>query len=79
MPSAEPTEATASISPFLLLPARPLPVFAAELRRRLDRVPAGIERASLAAMLAAAEREIARGCSGAEPPGAANAAPRAKL
>ena len=62
MPSAEPTDdtATASISSFLLLPARPLSVFTAELRRRLDRVPAGTGRVSLAAMLATAEREIAQ-------------------
>jgi hypothetical protein len=49
---AEPADATASISAFLLLPMRSLPEFAAELRRRLDRVPADAERASLAAMLA---------------------------
>jgi len=55
----EPTDPVASVSPFLLLPMRPLPVFAAELRRRLDRVPAGIERTSLAAMIATAECEIA--------------------
>jgi hypothetical protein len=60
MPADEPADATASISAFLLLPVRSLPKFAAELRRRLDRVPAGAERASLAAMLAAAECEISR-------------------
>jgi hypothetical protein len=52
MPAAEPADAIASISAFLLLPVRSLPEFAAELRRRLDRVPADAERASLAAMLA---------------------------
>jgi hypothetical protein len=60
MPAAEPADAIASISAFLLLPVRSLPEFAAELRRRLDRVPAGAERASLAAMLAAAECEMGR-------------------
>jgi hypothetical protein len=60
MPAAEPADAIASISAFLLLPVRSLPEFAAELRRRLDRVPAGAERASLAAMLAAAECEMRR-------------------
>ena len=60
MPATEPVDATASISAFLLLPVRSLPEFAAELRRRLDRVPAGAERASLAAMLAAAECEMRR-------------------
>ena len=60
MPAAEPADATASISAFLLLPVRSLPEFAAELRRCLDRVPAGAERASLAAMLAAAECEMRR-------------------
>jgi hypothetical protein len=58
MPAIESVDTTASISAFLLLPVRSLPEFAAELRRRLDRIPAGTERASLAAMLAAAEREI---------------------
>jgi hypothetical protein len=60
MPAAEPADATASISAFLLLPMRSLPAFAAELRRRHDRVPAGAECASLAAMLAAAECEMRR-------------------
>jgi hypothetical protein len=60
MPAAESADANASVSAFLLLPVRSLPEFAAELRGRLDRVPAGGERASLAAMLAAAEREIGR-------------------
>jgi hypothetical protein len=60
MPADEPADATASISAFLLLPVRSLPKFAAELRRRLDRIPAGTERASVAAMLAAAEREMGR-------------------
>jgi hypothetical protein len=60
MPADGPADATASISAFLLLPMRSLPEFAAELRRRLDRVPAGAKRASLAAMLAAAECEMRR-------------------
>jgi hypothetical protein len=58
MPSPEPTDAAASVSAFLLRPLRPLPEFPAELRRRLDRGPAGAERADLAAILAVAEREI---------------------
>jgi hypothetical protein len=60
MPAAEPADATASISAFLLLPVRSLLEFAAELRGRLDRIPAGAERTSLAAMLAAAEHEMRR-------------------
>jgi len=60
MPAPEPADATASISAFLLLPVRSLREFAAELRRRLDRIPVGAERASLAAMIAAAEREMRR-------------------
>ncbi|MBV9150386.1 MAG: hypothetical protein JO204_01260 [Alphaproteobacteria bacterium] len=56
----EPTDTAAgSVSPFLLLPARPLPVFAAELRRWLDRVPTGAERTNLARMILVAECEIA--------------------
>jgi len=43
MPADEPADATASISAFLLLPVRSLPEFAAELRGRLDRIPAGAE------------------------------------
>jgi len=61
-PTPEPTDETAvaSISPFLLLlPVRPLPVFAAELRARLNRFPAGAERARVVAMLVTAESEIA--------------------
>ena len=60
MPAAEPADATASISAFLLLPVRSLPEFAAELCGRLDRIPAGAERTSLAAMIAAVEREMRR-------------------
>jgi hypothetical protein len=58
MPATEPADATASISAFLLLPVRSLPEFAAALRGRFDRTPAGAKRASLAAMIATAEREI---------------------
>ena len=58
MPAAEPADANASVSAFLLLPVRSLPEFAAELRRRLGRIPTGTERASLAAMLATAEHEV---------------------
>jgi hypothetical protein len=61
MPAIESVDTTASISAFLLLPVRSLSEFAAELRGRLDRIPAGAERASLAAMLAAAECEMRRG------------------
>ena len=58
-PVPEPAAAaTAALSAYLLRPARTLPEFAAELRGRLGRVPAGAERADLAAMLAAAEAEI---------------------
>src|SRR5438445_152495 len=60
MPLPEPiANPAASVSPFLLLPPRPLPAFAADLRCRLSHVPAGIERASLARMIIAAEGEIA--------------------
>jgi len=60
MPADEPADAAASISAFLLLTVRSLSEFAAELRRRLVRIPAGTERESVAAMLAAAEREMRR-------------------
>jgi hypothetical protein len=58
MPEPTIVDPTASVSPFLLLPVRSLPEFAVELRHRLDRLPAGAERASLAAMLATAEHEV---------------------
>ena len=58
MASPETADATASVSAFLLRPVRPLPEFVAELRHRLDRLPVRAGRADLAAMVAAAEREI---------------------
>jgi hypothetical protein len=59
MPAPEATDdAVASISPSLLQPVRPLPEFAAELRRRYDRVRDGAERARLAGMILAVEGEI---------------------
>ena len=60
MPDLEPANDIASISPYLLLPLRPLPVFAAELRQRLAHTRADGERRNLAARIMAAECEIVR-------------------
>lgn len=59
MAASEPGNADAvTVSAFRLRPASALAEFAAELRQRLDRAPAGAECAPLATMLAAAETEI---------------------